>query len=194
MKRCLDKAKQAKKLIKNRPDMPVEDIVSLHMCFIVLNVSTFRIEAFGTVGRELTKLLRIPIDEYNNALRVAELTEFIPVMECFDYRGRCYTASYIIQNMLEHETWMLTEQNVAVICALLDSLLVDQQDQPKNAHLLNNLFVARFFNPLQYIYINIYIYELLFCVHERHDKAVDIVKQLMDEYPAVEARIFYGIR
>lgn len=35
-------------------------------------------------------------------------------------------------------------------------------------------------------------FELLFCVKERHDPAVGIVKQLMDRYPAVEARIFYG--
>ncbi|VDL84274.1 unnamed protein product [Nippostrongylus brasiliensis] len=35
-------------------------------------------------------------------------------------------------------------------------------------------------------------FELLFCVKERHDPAVGVVKQLMDRYPAVEARIFYG--
>ncbi|KAK6021578.1 hypothetical protein OSTOST_12748, partial [Ostertagia ostertagi] len=35
-------------------------------------------------------------------------------------------------------------------------------------------------------------FELLFCVKERHDPAVGIVKQLMDRYPAVDARIFYG--
>ncbi|VDM86040.1 unnamed protein product [Strongylus vulgaris] len=79
------------------------------------------------------KLLRLPVDEYNNALKVAELTEFVPVMECFNYRGRCMASSYIIQNMLEYGTLMRTEENVAVMCAVLHSVLVDQQDQPSNA-------------------------------------------------------------
>ncbi|KJH51293.1 hypothetical protein DICVIV_02496 [Dictyocaulus viviparus] len=35
-------------------------------------------------------------------------------------------------------------------------------------------------------------FELLFCVKERHDPAVSIVKQLMDMYPATDAKIFYG--
>lgn len=43
------------------------------------------------------KLIRLPVDEYNNALKVAELTEFVPVMECFKYHGRCLASSYIIQ-------------------------------------------------------------------------------------------------
>ncbi|KIH48239.1 hypothetical protein ANCDUO_21694, partial [Ancylostoma duodenale] len=157
---------QAKNLVTNRPDMPLEDIVSLYAALVNLAIKCYpdkpefanisfgslksileekkktafeedvpssSIEPFDAVGRELMKLIRLPVDEYNNALKVAELTEFVPVMECFNYHGRCLASSYIIQNMLEHGTLMRTEENVAVMCAVLHSLLVDQQDQPSNA-------------------------------------------------------------
>ncbi|RCN46984.1 vacuolar protein sorting-associated protein 35 [Ancylostoma caninum] len=148
---------QAKNLVTNRPDMPLEDIVSLYAALVNLAIKCYpdkpefanisfgslksileekkktAIEPFDAVGRELMKLVRLPVDEYNNALKVAELTEFVPVMECFNYHGRCLASSYIIQNMLEHGTLMRTEENVAVMCAVLHSLLVDQQDQPSNA-------------------------------------------------------------
>lgn len=39
----------------------------------------------------------------------------------------------VFQNMLEHGTLMRTEENVAVMCAVLHSVLIDQQDQPANA-------------------------------------------------------------
>lgn len=38
------------------------------------------------------------------------------------------------QNMLDQETWLKTEEDLAVLCALVDSLLTDQQDQPADAY------------------------------------------------------------
>ncbi|VDL79672.1 unnamed protein product [Nippostrongylus brasiliensis] len=140
-------SEQAKNLIKNRADMPMEDIVSLYAALVSLAIKCYpnrpefantsfgslksileekkktAIEPFDAVGRELMKLVRLPVDEYNNALKVAELTEFVPVMECFKYHGRCLASSYIIQNMLEHGTLMRTEEDVAVMCAVLHSVL-----------------------------------------------------------------------
>ncbi|KHJ80726.1 hypothetical protein OESDEN_19595 [Oesophagostomum dentatum] len=101
--------------------MPLEDIVSLYAALVGLAIKCYperpefantsfeslkcileekkktSIEPFDAVGRELMKLLRLPVDEYNNALKVAELTEFVPVMECLNYHGRCVASSYIIQ-------------------------------------------------------------------------------------------------
>ncbi|KJH51292.1 vacuolar protein sorting-associated protein 35 [Dictyocaulus viviparus] len=153
---------QVKSLVKNHPDMLTEDIVSLYAALVNLAVKCYQdrpefanttfgslkcileerkrtaVDPFDAVGRELMKLIRLPVDVHNNALKVAELTEFVPVMECFKYHGRCLASSYIIQNMLENETFMRTEEDVAVMCAILHSVLVDQQDQPLNATLLNN--------------------------------------------------------
>ncbi|WKX97297.1 hypothetical protein Q1695_013168 [Nippostrongylus brasiliensis] len=171
-------SEQAKNLIKNRADMPMEDIVSLYAALVSLAIKCYpnrpefantsfgslksileekkktAIEPFDAVGRELMKLVRLPVDEYNNALKVAELTEFVPVMECFKYHGRCLASSYIIQNMLEHGTLMRTEEDVAVMCAVLHSVLVDQQDQPANASETEDFedeqnLVARFVHLIQ---------------------------------------------
>ncbi|VDM58394.1 unnamed protein product [Angiostrongylus costaricensis] len=150
-------SEQAKNLVKNHTDMSTEDIVSLYAAIVNLAIKCYRdrpefanttfgslkcileerkktaVEPFDAVGRELMKLIRLPVDAHNNALKVAELTEFVPVMECFKYHGRCLASSYIIQNMLENETFMRTEGDVAVMCAVLHSVLVDQPDQPVNA-------------------------------------------------------------
>ncbi|KAK6036486.1 hypothetical protein COOONC_26010, partial [Cooperia oncophora] len=114
-------SEQAKNLVKNRTEMPMEDIVSLYAALVSLAIKCYpnrpefantsfgslkcileekkktAIEPFDPVGRELMKLIRLPIDEYNNALKIAGLTEFVPVMESFKYHGRCLAASHIIQ-------------------------------------------------------------------------------------------------
>ncbi|KAK6048501.1 hypothetical protein COOONC_13994, partial [Cooperia oncophora] len=158
-------SEQAKNLVKNRTEMPMEDIVSLYAALVSLAIKCYpnrpefantsfgslkcileekkktAIEPFDPVGRELMKLIRLPIDEYNNALKIAGLTEFVPVME-------------ELQNMLEHGTLMRTEEDVAVMCAMLHSLLVDEQDQPPNASETEDFedeqhLVARFVHLIQ---------------------------------------------
>ncbi len=44
------------------------------------------IEHRTPVGRELEKLLKIPIDSYNDVLIVLNLDHFIPLLTFFDYR------------------------------------------------------------------------------------------------------------
>ena len=45
------------------------------------------IEHRSPVGRELEKLLKIPIDSYNDVLIVLNLEHFIPLLTFFDYRN-----------------------------------------------------------------------------------------------------------
>ncbi|ETN68345.1 vacuolar protein sorting-associated protein 35 [Necator americanus] len=146
-------SEQAKNLVKNRTDMPLEDIVSLYAALVSLAIKCYpdkpefantsfgslkcileekkktAIEPFDAVGRELMKLLRLPVDEYNNALKVAELTEFVPVMECFNYHGRCLASSYIIQ---ENEDFEDEQHLVARLVHLI------QADSPDEQFLLLN--------------------------------------------------------
>lgn len=35
-------------------------------------------------------------------------------------------------------------------------------------------------------------YELIFCIEDRHDKAVELVHELCDRYPHVPTRLFLG--
>ncbi|CAD6195288.1 unnamed protein product [Caenorhabditis auriculariae] len=157
-------SEQAKELITNRPEMPMEDIVSLHVALVNLAIKCYAtrtdyanmsfgtlrtiinekgitaVEAFGTVGRELIKLLKIPVDQYNNVLRVAALEEFGSVMQILDYRGRCVISSYIIQNMLDQETLITNEEEFRTVCGLISPLLEDQKDQPSDAHESEDFF------------------------------------------------------
>ncbi|PAV63269.1 hypothetical protein WR25_21562 [Diploscapter pachys] len=157
-------SEQAKQLIENRPQMPVEDIVSLHAALISLAIKCYpdnidyasvcfqslkdifankdvkSIGAFSPIGKELTKLLHLPIDEYKNVLRLQEIKEYNAALEAFDYRGRCNNAAYVIQSMMENETVMNNEDELGIVFALIDSLLVDQPDQPPNIHV--SIFVA----------------------------------------------------
>ncbi|KIH55757.1 hypothetical protein ANCDUO_14080 [Ancylostoma duodenale] len=57
---------------------------------------------------------------------------------------------------------------------------------------LGNFVCRNFVNEKEWLKNDLFQFELLFCVKDRHDPAVGIVKQLMDRYPAVDARIFYG--
>ncbi|CAI5441091.1 unnamed protein product [Caenorhabditis angaria] len=143
---------QAKDLIKNRPDMPMEDVVSLHVSLVSLAVKCYSdrvefanmsflslrnileekgvesIEAFGKVGRELTKLLHIPIDEYKNVLKLSELPEFLKVLNYFDYRGKCNTSSYIIQNLLDEQTFLKNDQEIQAVFQLIEALLKEHAE------------------------------------------------------------------
>ncbi|KAE9413448.1 hypothetical protein Angca_006974 [Angiostrongylus cantonensis] len=148
-------SEQAKNLVKNHTDMSTEDIVSLYAAIVNLAIKCYRnrpefanttfgslkcileerkktaVEPFDAVGRELMKLIRLPIDAHNNALKVAELTEFVPVMECFKYQGRCIASSYIIQEIEDFED----EQHLV---ARLVHLI--QADTPDEQFLVNFMF------------------------------------------------------
>ncbi|CAJ0573137.1 unnamed protein product, partial [Mesorhabditis spiculigera] len=145
---------QAEGLIQSRSDMPPEDIVSLHAALVSLAVRCYRdkleyantvfaslannlqdknvdnVEQYSAVGKELLRVLRIPVDEYKDALRVALLTDYARAMAPLNYRGRCTAASYILQDMIQMDTPLKTEEDVDAICLLIDCLLTDQPDQP----------------------------------------------------------------
>ncbi len=59
------------------------------------------------------KLLRIPVDHYNNVLRLLELKHYTTVLSSLDYRGRTQACSYVITNALEHNTAIMSQQAVS---------------------------------------------------------------------------------
>ncbi|TMS35507.1 hypothetical protein L596_002898 [Steinernema carpocapsae] len=88
------------------------------------------IPANNNVGRELLKMLRIPLDHYNDIVRLMELTDYSKVIEALDYRGRAQASSYIITNMIENDTLITEVEQVEKLFNLINTLLVDQEDQP----------------------------------------------------------------
>ena len=53
-----------------------------------LLVRTCRIEYGTPVGREMEKLLKIPISNYNDVLTVLALPNFAPLLAMLDFEGR----------------------------------------------------------------------------------------------------------
>lgn len=76
-----------------------------------------------SVNQELSRLLRICIDFYNNGLTIIQLKNFRPLLEKFDYKSQKSLALYLIMNMLEYETYVPTSDEAEEVLNLLGPLL-----------------------------------------------------------------------
>ena len=61
------------------------------------------------------RLMKIPVDIYNNILTVLQLQHFGPLFEYFDYQSRKVMSSYIIANALDNETCIPTQEQVSTV-------------------------------------------------------------------------------
>ena len=55
----------------------------------------------NAVSKELTRLLKIPVDSYNNILTLLQLEYFAPLFEYFDYTSRKEMSSYVVTNAVD---------------------------------------------------------------------------------------------
>jgi len=141
------------KVIKSRPDMPLEDMVSLqvalvnlaHQCYknrldlvdtvlqntvtIFENLNFTKIFSESPLGKELTRLLKLPVDSYNNLMTVLQLKYFPPLLQLLDFNGRNAMAVYLVNNVLEHETVIATPQQVEDVFAVVASMVCEQSDR-----------------------------------------------------------------
>ncbi|CAL8109830.1 unnamed protein product [Orchesella dallaii] len=141
-------------IIMSKPDIPSEDIVALQVSLInlankcypdkvhyvdkVLGKTTeifnkFNLERIGQitpVGKELMKLLKIPVDNYDNVLTLLKLENYGNLLDFLDYDGRKALAMYLINNALENETQIGNPEQVDFMLGLISSLIQDQADQP----------------------------------------------------------------
>ncbi|XP_075218670.1 vacuolar protein sorting 35 isoform X2 [Lycorma delicatula] len=145
---------QVATIIQLRVDMSSEDIVSLQVSLVNLALKCYpdrvdyvdkvlltTVQIFqrlnldklaynSAVSKELSRLLKIPIDHYNNVLTVLELAHFAPLLEYFDYLGRKSIAVYIVNNVLNSETFIPTPEEVDTVLIMIAPLIQDQPDQP----------------------------------------------------------------
>ncbi|BFZ13558.1 hypothetical protein BsWGS_16597 [Bradybaena similaris] len=148
-------SQQISQVIQSRPDMPPEDIVSLQVALINLALKCYpdkvdfvdkvlettedifnrlnldHVEHGSPVSKELMRLMKIPVDTYNNILTVLELQHFGPLFEYFDYKGRQLMSSHIISNALDNETLIPAQENVDAILNIVSCMVQDQNDQPE---------------------------------------------------------------
>ncbi|XP_060081276.1 vacuolar protein sorting-associated protein 35-like [Ylistrum balloti] len=148
-------SQQVSQVIQNRPDMPPEDIVSLQVALINLALKCYpektdyvdkvletteeifnrlnldHLEHGSPVSKELMRLMKIPVDSYNNVLIVLQLGHFGPLFEYFDFKSRKIMSCYIINNVLENDTFIPTQEHVDSILNIVNVLVQDQNDQPE---------------------------------------------------------------
>ena len=142
-------------IITAKRDMiPPEDIVSLqvslinlaHKCYpdrvdyvdTVLDVTKKLFDNAGIevieyctpVGREMEKLLLIPLNNYNDMITVLGLTFFTPLLAMYDFEGRRAMAVYIANNVIDNETYIATSEQTETILGILSPLVRDQEDGP----------------------------------------------------------------
>jgi vacuolar protein sorting-associated protein 35 len=146
-------SQQISQIIQNRPDMPPEDIVALQVALINLALKCYpdridyvdkvlettedifhrlsldHVEMASGVSRELTRLLKIPVDNYNNVLTLLKLEHFGPLLEYFDFNARKTMSIYIVNNTLDNETIISTPEQVDAVLSLVSPLIQDQSDQ-----------------------------------------------------------------
>ena len=76
------------------------------------------------------RLLKIPVDIYNNVLTILKLKHFAPLFDYFDYKTRKEMAMYVINNSLDNDTYVPSMEEVDSILQLAAPLIMDQDDQP----------------------------------------------------------------
>lgn len=73
---------------------------------------SFSIATSSAVSKELTRLLKIPVDTYNNILTVLKLKHFHPLFEYFDYESRKSMSCYVLSNVLDYNTEIVSQEQV----------------------------------------------------------------------------------
>ncbi|XP_022912925.1 vacuolar protein sorting-associated protein 35 [Onthophagus taurus] len=145
---------QVASIISNRQYLLHEDMVALQVALVNLALKCYptiveyidkvmlttvevfhrlgleRLESNSMVARELSKLLKIPLDHYNNLLTVLRLQHYAALMQHLDYNGRKTLSIYILNNALESETIIPTQEEVEQALNLVSTLITYQPDQP----------------------------------------------------------------
>lgn len=81
---------------------------------VFMHIFSFSIATSSAVSKELTRLLKIPVDTYNNILTVLKLKHFHPLFEYFDYESRKSMSCYVLSNVLDYNTEIVSQEQVWV--------------------------------------------------------------------------------
>ncbi|XP_037051004.1 vacuolar protein sorting-associated protein 35 isoform X1 [Bradysia coprophila] len=144
---------QIANIVQVRTDMPLEDTVSLQVSLVSLaqkvypdrvdyvdkvlettiqildRLNMHNIAHTLSVNQELSRLLRLCIDFYNNILTLIQLKFFSPLLEKFDYTSRKALALYIVLNILENETLIPTADEADSVLVMIAPLIKDDNEQ-----------------------------------------------------------------
>ncbi|XP_063905810.1 vacuolar protein sorting-associated protein 35 isoform X2 [Zophobas morio] len=169
---------QVASIITTRQYLPPEDMIALQVALVNLalkcypdridyidkvmltSVEVFQrlglehLESSSLVSKELQKLLKIPLDNYNNLLIILKLKHYAGLMQHLDYTGRKLLSIYILNNALDNETVIPTQEETEQALNLLSPLVNDKEEQPLGEVDLEELaeeqcLLARFIHQLR---------------------------------------------
>lgn len=182
---------QVSSIISNRQYLPPEDMVALQVALINLALKCYpdridyidkvmlssvemfqrlgleHLEYHSSVAKELQKLLKIPIDSYNDILVILKLKHYAGLMQHLDYNGRKMLSIYILNNALENETIIPTPDETNQALTLLNTLVSEKNENPMGEIDIEELaeeqcLLARFIHQLksnvpdeQYLILNV---------------------------------------
>ncbi|KJE92897.1 vacuolar protein sorting-associated protein Vps35 [Capsaspora owczarzaki ATCC 30864] len=146
---------QVATVIEARPDMPTEDMLALQVslaklalnCYkdkleymdkvlrntadIFTRMKTTNIDADSpAAAKELTKLLKLPLDAYPDVLTVLRLENFTPLIAFFGYESRKHLSTHIVRAAIDKKTKFAAPESVTALLDMVAPLIVDQEDQP----------------------------------------------------------------
>jgi len=88
------------------------------------------VDSDSALGKELGRLLRMPVSHYNSLITLLQLPHFAQVLQRLDYNGRKNIALHLVNNALDNETYLSTQEQVEAVLGMLAPLIADQPDQP----------------------------------------------------------------
>nr|SVE75580.1 EOG090X00QE [Daphnia hispanica] len=136
-----------------RPEMPSENLVSLQVSLISLafrcypeqinlvdkvlestlialdKIAVEKVDFDSALGKELNRLLRMPVSHYNSLVTLLQLPHFGQVLQRLDFNGRKSIALHLVNNALDNETYITTQEHVDAVLNMLAPLICDQPDQ-----------------------------------------------------------------
>lgn len=80
------------------------------------------------MNQELSRLLRLCIDFYNNVLTLIQLKHFSLLLEKFDNVSRKSLALYVVLNILDSETLIPTADEAEIILSIIAPLIKDTEE------------------------------------------------------------------
>jgi len=84
----------------------------------------------SAAGKQLIRLLSIPIEQYPNALTLLELENYAALPIFLSYEGRKNIAIQIVESLLKNSTQIPEAEQASKLLELISSLVKDEDDQP----------------------------------------------------------------
>ena len=90
--------------------------------WIVLYFLLPSVDSSTTTSRELVRMMKVPVDVYDDPLTILKLEHYAQVHELFDYQGRKTLALHITLAIVEKEAHIVTADDVRIMSCIVTSL------------------------------------------------------------------------